>query len=231
MDMSRSYWSSATTIGPRISLMALHSLPVALRGTRDYVQGSQILARTAEVIAEGTPSATLQTAKFTRITDRGVEVAIGDGESAGPEIGTARFTTADGPITARFFEVPGDQAPPIDDVPRATAELATGPGGAGRCTYAIRGDFESYLAAVIEFVKAVHAARADQVTDIWFTALAGAALPLDPVYATRGSMTLEPKVERMAGDRLQTLGVLSTKTDADGAGPPPFQISFSCVTA
>lgn len=211
--------------------MALHSLPVALRGTRDYVQGSQILARTAELVAIDTPGASLQTAKFTRITDRGVEAAIGDGEGAGPEIGTARFITDAGALNARFFEVPGDPAPPIDDVPRSTSDLIAAPDGSGRCAFVIAGDFESYLAAVIEFVKAVHAARADRVSDIWFTALAGAALPLDPVYPTRGTMDLEPKVERMVGDRLQTLGVLTTGTDTGGVAPPPFQIAFSCVTA
>lgn len=213
--------------------MALHSLPVALRGTRDYVQGSQILARTAEIIAVHSSGASLQTAKFTRITDRGVEVAIGDGdgEGTGPEIGTARFSTEAGLLNARFFEVPGAPAPPIDDVPHSTSDLAAGTDGSGRCAYEIRGDFESYLAAVIEFVKAVHAGRADRVSDIWFTALAGAALPVDPLYATSGAMTLEPKVERMVGERLQTLGVLTTTASGGGVAPPPFQIAFSCVPA
>lgn len=211
--------------------MALHRLPVALRGTRDYVQGSQILARTAELVTAESSGASLQMAKFTRITDAGVEVALDDGEGDGSEIGTARFTTSTGSRTARFFEIPGDPAPTIEDVPHSTADLRADPGGSGGCTYGIAGDFESYLAAVIEFVKAVHAVRADGVSDIWFTALAGAALPLEPVYATGGALTLEPKVERMVGDRLQTLGVLTTEADGDGVAPPPFQISFSCVTA
>ena len=208
--------------------MAVHTLDVGLRGTRDYVQGSQILARTGELLAaEADGEIVLVAAKFTRITDQGVRVALADGDADdGPEIGTARYEQGGALRTVRFHEVPGPQAPHLDEVGRVTSDLAADAAGAASCAFAIDGTFESYLVAVIEFVKAAHAARADGVRDIWFTALAGARLPLGGGYPRAGAMRLEPRIERMVDGRLQTLGLLAT--DGDGA-PPPFQIAFSCV--
>ena len=208
--------------------MAVHTLDVGLRGTRDYIQGSQILARTGELlVAEATGPVVLLSAKFTRITERGVRVALDEADVAdGEELGRAQYDDGGQRRTVRFLEIAGPEAPRIDDVPKVTSDLVVAADGSASCAFAIAGTFESYLVAVIEFVKAVHAARAEGVTDIWFTALAGARLPLDPAYPTEGRLRLTPKVERLAGDRTQTLGLL----DTEGAGAPPqFQICFSCV--
>lgn len=204
-----------------------HALVVGLRGTRNYVQGSQILARTAEIIAADHPQAVLVSAKFTRITLRGVRMVIGDGEE-GDEIGRATFVDGDARIVTRFFEVDGPDAPRIDDVPGATRDLTADDSGTGGAAFTIAGGFESYLAAVIECVKAIHARRGEQVTDIWFTALMGARLPVAPTYPHDGTLTVTPKIARMVGERLQTLSLV----DTDGPGAPPqFQILFSCVVA
>jgi hypothetical protein len=208
--------------------MAAHVLEVGLRGTRNYVQGSQILARTAELVAAGPAGPyELITAKFTRITEQGVIAVIGEGDAGdAPEIGVAQFGSADGRVAVRFHEMPGPKAPPIAENDRYTSGLVTDAAGGGEATFAINGTFESYLAAVIEFVKAAHAKRGDDVVDIWFTALMGAHLPLEPRYPTVGTFRLTPKIERIVGGRLQTLGLVDT--DAAGA-PPQFQICFSCV--
>lgn len=208
--------------------MAVHTLDVGLRGTRDYVQGSQILARTGELIgAEADGAVALVSAKFTRITEQGIVVALDEADVLeGDELGRAQYDHDGARRVVRFAEVPGPKAPRIPEVDRVTSGLIVDPGGSASCAFAIEGTFESHLVAVIEFVKAAHAARADGVRDIWFTALAGARLPLAPVYPRTGTMRLEPRVERVVEGRLQTLGVLAT--DGDGA-PPPFQICFSCV--
>ena len=79
---------------------------------------------------------------------------------------------------------------------------------------------------MIEFVKAAHAKRGEDVVDIWFTALMGAQLPLTATYPTSGALRLTPKIERVVDGRLQTLGLV----DTEGLGaPPPFQICFSCL--
>lgn len=208
--------------------MTVHTLDVGLRGTRDYIQGSQILSRTGELLqAEAVGPVELLTAKFTQITEQGVRVALGDDDDVeGVEIGKAQYATADGRRTARFFEIAGPPAHRIDDVAKVTADLVADAAGNASCTFAITGTFESYLVAVIEFVKAAHAARGATVVDIWFTALMGAQLPLDATYPTSGALRLTPKIERIVDGRLQTLGLV----DTDGAGAPPtFQICFSCV--
>jgi hypothetical protein len=210
--------------------MAAHPLTVGLRGSRDYVQGSQILARTAELVATENPEATIVAAKFTRITDHGVCVTFDDDAPAGTVLGSARFRVDGGERTVHFHKEAAGPAPRIDDVPPSTSDLTTSGDGVGRCAFAIDGDFESYLAAAIEFVKAVHAARAERVSDIWFTALAAAALPIEPIYARAGTLTITPKIERVVGERLQTLGTVETTAEGEGHAPAPFQISFSCVT-
>ncbi|MGI9117754.1 MAG: hypothetical protein ACR2JV_09005, partial [Gaiellales bacterium] len=208
--------------------MAVHTLDVGLRGTRDYIQGSQILSRTGELVeAEADGPVHLLTAKFTRITEQGVQAAFDEADAPdGEEIGRAQYAWGGTRHTVRFFEVPGPLAPRIDDVPKVTSDLVAAADGTGACAFAIAGTFESYLVAVIEFVKAVHAHRGAAVIDIWFTALMGAQLPLAATYPTSGAMRLTPKIERVVEGRLQTLGIL--ETDGPGA-PPPFQICFSCV--
>ncbi len=202
-------------------------LDVGLRGTRNYVQGSQILARTAEIVAADHPHALLTSAKFTRITLKGVRLVVGDGDGA-DEIGRATFDDGGTRIVARFLEIDGPDAPRIDDVPPSTSGLEADAAGAGSAGFAIAGGFESYLAAVIECVKAIHAQRGEQVSDIWFTALAQARLPVAPAYPTTGVLTVTPKLARMVGERLQTLSLVDTEgKDA----PPRFQILFSCVVA
>lgn len=207
--------------------VSIQPLNVYIRGTRDYVQGSQILGRTAELVGTD-DSALLVSAKFTQITERGVLAVFDDADVGGAlEIGRAQFVTATGRQTVRFCEVAGDKAPPIDDVARVTANFETDGKGSGSTTFAIAGTFESYLVALIEFVKAVHAQRADRVTDIWFTALMGARLPLGASYPVAGTLRLTPKIERIVDGRLQTLSLVDTQ--ADDHAPPPFQICFSCV--
>ena len=208
--------------------MAVHTLDVGLRGTRDYIQGSQILSRTGELLqGEATGPIELVTAKFTQITQQGVRVALdADDIVDGVEIGSAAYATPDGRRTVRFHEVAGPPAHRIDDVAKVTADLVADADGNASCTFAISGTFESYLVAVIEFVKAAHARRGEDVVDIWFTALMGAHLPLAATYPTSGTLRLTPKIERLVDGRLQTLGLV----DTDGPGAPPtFQICFSCV--
>ncbi|MEI6689867.1 MAG: hypothetical protein WCN97_10995 [Thermoleophilia bacterium] len=208
--------------------MTVHTIDVGLRGTRDYIQGSQILARTSELVqGESATPVLLVSAKFTQITEQGVRVALAATDrDDGNEIGKAQYEANGERQTVRFFEVAGPTAHRIDDVAKVTNDLAVDADHTATCTFAIEGTFESYLVAVIEFVKAAHAKRGEDVVDIWFTALMGAKLPLTATYPTTGALRLTPKIERVVEGRLQTLGLV----DTEGPGaPPPFQICFSCL--
>jgi hypothetical protein len=208
--------------------MTVHTLDVGLRGTRDYIQGSQILSRTGELVqGESATPVLLVSAKFTQITEQGVRVALDPADSDdGNEIGKAQYETGGERQTVRFFEVAGPTAHRIDDVAKVTSGLTVDADHNAACRFTIAGTFESYLVAVIEFVKAAHAKRGEDVVDIWFTALMGARLPLTATYPTSGALRLTPKIERVVEGRLQTLGLV----DTEGPGaPPPFQICFSCL--
>ncbi|MGI9186026.1 MAG: hypothetical protein ACR2J9_00660 [Gaiellales bacterium] len=208
--------------------MTVHTLDVGLRGTRDYIQGSQILSRTGELVqADAATPVLLLSAKFTQITEQGVRVALDAADAVdGNEIGKAQYEADGERRTARFFEVPGPTAHRIDDVAKVTSDLVVDAEHGATCSFVIEGTFESYVVAVIEFVKAAHAKRGEDVIDIWFTALMGARLPLTASYPTTGTLRLTPKIERIVDGRLQTLGLV----DTDGPGAPPsFQICFSCM--
>lgn len=208
--------------------MTVHTLDVGLRGTRDYIQGSQILSRTGELVqGESAEPVVLLSAKFTQITEQGVRAALDPADTDdGKEIGKAQYDAGGERRTIRFFEVAGPKAHRIDDVAKVTSDLVVDAEHNATCRFAITGTFESYLVAVIEFVKAAHARRGEDVIDIWFTALMGARLPLTATYPTSGTLRLTPKIERIVDGRLQTLGLV----DTDGPGaPPPFQICFSCM--
>ena len=73
--------------------MTVHTLDVGLRGTRDYIQGSQILSRTGELVqAASDAPVLLVSAKFTQITELGVRVALDAADTdAGNEIGKAQY--------------------------------------------------------------------------------------------------------------------------------------------
>jgi hypothetical protein len=210
-------------------------LPVYLRGARTYVQGSQILARTGEWLADelGQASLKLAVAKFVRITDCGVEAVFDPAEdnnpaAAGPWIGEARYATPAAPSIVRYRELTGAAAPRIADVPSRIQDFHS----CGRlaCTahYTISGSQESFLAATIEIVKRLHAELGPAVSDIWFTGLASAALPIAPEYGQDGSMAVTPLLERPLDGRLLTLSRVSV---AAPHAVPPFNIGFSCRLA
>ena len=79
---------------------------------------------------------------------------------------------------------------------------------------------------MIETVKALHQSLARQVTDIWFTALSGAELPLAPGQAGTALLQAIPLLTRNHEDRKQTLSEITLSTE-DGKASR-FNIGFSC---
>lgn len=214
-------------------------LPVYLRGARTYVQGSQILARTGEWLADelghelGYATLKLAVAKFVRITECGVEAVLDPADDSNPAaagswIGESRYTTPGGPCLVRFREMAGAPAPRIADVPSRIQDFHSSGRLACTANYTISGSQESFLAATIEIVKRLHAELGSGVSDIWFTGLASAALPVAPEYGLDGSMAVTPLLERPLDGRLLTLSRVGV---AAPHAVPPFNIGFSCRLA
>lgn len=210
-------------------------LSVFLRGQRTYVQGSQILGRTGDWLAQlGFSDATLQSAKFTSVTNRNVLARIGDsaGEVAKSlnQIGTAKYRAATGPLAVSFFETGDALAPRIADGQSRLSSLEDQGSLSGGSRFSTEGSHEDYLAAVIETVKALHGSLGSRVVDIWFTAITGCDLPVVTGAPMSGDLKISPILARNLEKRRQTLSRVETVcSESTGAGIAPFNISFSCL--
>jgi len=212
---------------------AFQKLNVFLRGSRSYVQGSQILGRTADWLFEaGLDDAILVDAKFSQITSHPI-IAFGLGDERpdiqGVPIGQARYRRGDDLIEILYANAATCPAPWIGDQASKLESFTDHGDLSGEARVALDGTQEGYLAAVIETVKKLHQSLATEVEDIWFTALTGAALPITPNDSETASITVAPLLARNHDGRKQTF---SSVTVADETGQPiQFNIAFSCLIA
>jgi len=205
-------------------------LDVFLRGSRDYVQGSQILGRTADwLLHAGIGGAVLFEAKFSRITRHPV-IAFRQGQTdpvdANRLIGKARYRFGDQTFAINYADADGESAPWIDDQPSKLEAFSDNGELHGEARVVLDGTQEGYLSAVIETVKKLHQSLATNVTDIWFTALSGANLPVVPGHSGTAVLSVEPLLARNQEGRKQTLSKITVS--ADKGGSSQFNIAFSC---
>lgn len=172
----------------------LHRIDVFLNGGRDYVQGTQMIARAAEILPGGSvETAVLTTAAFKKITRNKILCLRGD--AAPPEglalIGDAGFKRDGETLTLRFAELvePAERR----DLPENVAYEPLGalnPDLCGDFAFAGLDSFEDLLVLIVQTVKAVHEAAGPDVHDIWFTGCRNAALPLAGPPMTAGKLTV-----------------------------------------
>jgi hypothetical protein len=129
-------------------IQGLSALDVFLNGNRNYVQGTQILARTAELIQLMSGDAfSLSEFAFKQMTLNlvGVSLSEQEPESDEPAIGAAIFTSARSRLYARFVDL-GTRAPRAN-VPETIALclIAGGADGNGRFSFAAASSFEDGL--------------------------------------------------------------------------------------
>lgn len=158
-------------------------LPVFLNGSRSYVQGTQMLARTAGLVEQQfAQNAVLKSAAFHRITDRVVEVRITERKEEQPqEIAEAVFEAGDKRrYYASYKEV--TEVAPQDDVPPECEynQITENPENPLDGKWSVTGisSLEDALVAIVQTVKAQHEHIGDNVANIWFTGLRAAALPV-----------------------------------------------------
>ena len=177
----------------------LQRLAVFLNGERDYVQGTQMIARAAEAWAPQLgPRAVLTSAAFRKITQNKI-LCLG-GDTPPPEglalIGEASFAAQPGgsrqATTLRFAELaePAERqllAETIVYQPLAALQ----PGLAGDFAFAGLKSFEDLLILIVQSVKAVHEAAGPEIHDIWFTGCRQTALPLGAPSMTAGKLTVK----------------------------------------
>jgi hypothetical protein len=177
------------------------ALPVMLNGGREYVQGTQMLARASEIVAPA--GGTLTMAAFRSITDRQVILSILEPGAKPPKatLGSARYRTADGTEFSVAFIAESERAPADTRPPRCSwRRLDAGDGGALDADFAIEGlgDSEDFLDALIQTIKLLHDAMGPDIRDIWFTGLRNGTVPVGPRFpVAEGLLTL--RQQRMMG--------------------------------
>lgn len=181
-----------------LAVSDLQRLAVYLNSARDYVQGTQMIARAAEVWAPALgPRAVLTAAAFRKITQN--KVLCLSGATPPPEgltlIGEASFATwfdnGRQTTTLRFAEL----AEPAERRLRAETIVyeplaALQPGLTGEFAFAGLKSFEDLLILIIQSVKAVHEAAGPAIHDIWFTGCRQTALPIAAPPMTAGKLTV-----------------------------------------
>jgi hypothetical protein len=169
-------------------------LNVFLNGPRTYVQGTQILARSGEALF-GQTSGVLRQATFHSITDRLVTMVPANSaqDVQGASVGRATYEDGEGvaiPVVWHAQDGPAPQrdCPPACEWVQQDHEQ-THPLSAKFSINGLRNG-EDFLIALIQTIKELHSALADDVTAIWFTGLRRANIPLAAFPATSGTLTL-----------------------------------------
>lgn len=160
-------------------------LPVFLNGTRDYVQGTQILARAAEALPE--EHLTLHTAAFHRQTVNGVGMLLTPPEDSSRTdvLGTAQFHTSGEERREVTFVELADTAPRKTLPP--TCKFTMQPGSQRN---SLSADFavtaiscpEDFLIAVIQTIKGLHQDLPGGVCDVWFSGLRAGNIPVQGTF-------------------------------------------------
>lgn len=184
----------------------MFSKPFRLVGDRSYVQGSQMLARAAEMLSEATGvSARLQDCGFHHLAAADVEVdPIADDPRKAGYFGHASFACSGGlhSFGFRSTDIPvqrtEDQADWDLEPTVATSGLS------GEFAFDGVADFESLLEVVIAGVKSIHNGLAQDVTDIWFTGCRKSDLPVHPPSRS-GRLLVRPIRIMGAAGKFQTL--------------------------
>ena len=194
-----------------------------LRGDRNYVQGTQIVARAADSLPDGDWA--LSSAKFAQITANLVTFHDGPREDA---IGTILFASSD--KTSHEVSVVDTQtpAPRRDDaMPVQCHSVPSAQDGDTEYAFSEAGSFEDILNAFVIAIKAEHVQRYEGARDIWFTGLRGGDLSVSaPPQSGKLSLTL---MRQLAGDTAYQTLWRATMLDPSGQTLSQSAITFSYV--
>lgn len=194
-----------------------------LRGDREYVQGTQIVARAADGLPAGDWA--LSSARFSRITAHLVTFRDSPQDD---DIGLVQFAGAGGDTRA-VSVVETDTPAPRRDVPMPVQchPAATDDDKSVAYDFSRAGDFEDVLNAFVIAIKAEHVQRFPGARDIWFTGLRGGDLSItDPPESGRLSLVL---MRQLAGDPAHQTLWRATMLDSAGQTLGQSAITFSYV--
>lgn len=192
---------------------AASTLDLFLRGSRNYIQGTQIVARLAEHLPPG--AWRLEQANFNAIALRELSFApAGAGDEAGAN-GRVAFANADGETITYVLHETGPEAPRRDTPMPISVKRVGGEGEKAQWAYEGVSTFEDALNVLIQAIKAENSQRWPNGEDIWFTGARRVRLPVAGPYAPSGVVTLTLYRQIGAAGQVQTIW----QTDFPGADP------------
>ncbi len=216
--------------------MELHKLDAGLRGSRDYIQGSQVLSRAAELLSDQ-KNLVLRQAKFSRISHKQIFLSplrlSGKEHPLLTEIGYARFSSDEGYHNTFFFEKEdGQTAKKIDEVVSPIVSLKNTSSDMGEpegtAEVSFFGDLEGVLSSVIAVTKRLHQDISPDVSDVWFTGLQRASIPVIILREKLvGNLTVSHISSHKFGSANQTLSNVVCDFGGSGMDQISAVVSFS----
>ncbi len=182
-------------------------LPVCLNGERDYVQGTQMIARSAEILEECFGiEPVLYTAAFHKITDHQVAVCTDESDlDEAAALGDMLFTL-DRDRTAKLFLIELPQTAPREVVPVGCRYefIETVGEDLRHAIFQISeiGGGEDLLVALVQSLKSLHETAFPGASNIWFTGLRDGKIPMGTTLAGLGSCRLELRIIRRLPGRV-----------------------------
>jgi hypothetical protein len=188
-----------------------NSLDVFLRGERDYVQGTQIIARVSEVL---TPQPHIfRQAEFHRKTVNLVACKPDGTAGISDDLGRVYFQSGSNPELKSFALSELSAIAPRVDLPISVLIVRrsgpvfgpdSGNADAPDCTvwdWSGVSDFEDMLNAIVQIIRAEHSVRWPECSDIWLTGFRRCNLPVAKPACDEGSFELFLG-RRLAGSRV-----------------------------
>jgi hypothetical protein len=161
---------------------------VFLRGARNYVQGTQIIARAADTLRNGPWK--LERAGFSQITRNFVSFASQDED--GKAIGRLHFSSDENATNEIYILDSGQPAPQID-LPILAQAVRHSLDSTADSQYSFSNveAFEDMLNAIIIAIKSEHSLQFQGCTDVWLTGMRGMTLPVTGPFPENGVIKLQ----------------------------------------
>lgn len=179
-------------------------LDVFRRGTRTYIQGTQIIARACE--AFDFDDAVFEQAVFHRITGQIVRAEL-DCEASSDAIAMLQFRLGDERHAVSIFET-GNAAPRRDDPMEIDLQPGQRDGDACVRGLTMRATFESRLNVIVQSVKSDVEARYPAAADVWVSGFRNLSIPVSGSRQTElqeGQITTKLERVLVRGPITQTI--------------------------
>jgi hypothetical protein len=179
-------------------------LDVFLRGSRNYVQGTQIIARLADRLPAG--DWYLEQATFQHLTTRTLTLSRDVEAAAGQAAGSVTFRSVNGDSVS-LFAVETEIDAPQRDTKMPIAVLRTDQSDTDVAVWHYSGvsGFEDLMNVIVQAIKAENSLRWPDAEDIWFTGLRRLDLQIRSDFENEGTIGVSLYRKLGVSGQIQTI--------------------------